>query len=108
MPVVTVTTADHERIGELLVAVADSVAGALDLGRGDVIATHVPSGRSAVSLTGAVTDASAWPIVLIHGSRRESEKMVAARIAAEGAVRAWADGNDVACEGVWAQWLIPA
>lgn len=108
MPVVTVVAHDHAAIGELLVALADAVAGALDLGRRDVIAIHVPSGRSAVSLTGAVADASTWPIVLIHGSRREGEKMEAARLCAESAVRGWADSNDVACEGVWAQWLSPS
>jgi hypothetical protein len=107
MPVVTVTAAPDDRAGALLIAVADGVAAALDLGPGDVIATLVPSSLSATSGSGSAASVSRWPLVSIHGSDRGSEKMEAARDAAESAVRAWSNENGVECEGVWTQWLTP-
>lgn len=107
MPVVTVTASPHVRIGDLLVRVADAVADALALTAGDVIATLVPSGPSAASGDRAAASASRWPLVSIHGSDRGSERMEAARAAAETAVTTWSRENDVECEGVWTQWLTP-
>jgi len=107
MPVITVVAAPHDRVGELLVAVADGVADALALGHGDVIVTLVPSGPSATSGSTGAASVSRWPIVTIHGSDRGSAKMNAARASAEAAVRDWSRENDVECEGVWTQWLTP-
>ncbi|QKJ18264.1 hypothetical protein [Microbacterium hominis] len=107
MPVVTVTAAPHPGVDRLVLSVAEAVAEALSLGTGDVIATFVPSGASAVSGADAAASVSFWPIVSIHGSNRGREKMDAARTAAESAVRAWTDENRIDCEGVWTQWLTP-
>ncbi|MFF2486035.1 hypothetical protein ACFVSU_06525 [Microbacterium sp. NPDC058062] len=105
MPVVTITAAPHPHVGGLLLAVADAIASALELGDGDVIATHVASGESATSGADAAASVSVWPIVSIHGSDRGREKIEAARAAAETAVREWAQSEGAQCEGVWTQWL---
>lgn len=107
MPVVTILAPPHPSVDALLLAVADAIADALDLADGDVIVTHVASGASAVSGADAAVPASGWPLVSIHGSDRGRERMDAARSEAEAAVRAWCAGNDVECEGVWTQWLLP-
>jgi hypothetical protein len=107
MPVVTVVAAPHPAAGALVIAIAGAVATALDLDAGDVIATHIPSGVSAVSGADAASAVSAWPVVSIHGSDRGRERMDAARAAAEAAVRTWCTDHEEPCEGVWTQWLLP-
>jgi hypothetical protein len=105
MPVVTVLVAPHPQVGALLVHIADAIAAALDLGAGDVIATHVATGLSAKSGSVDADASSAWPLVSIHGSGRGAEATHAARTAAEGAVLAWCTQYGIACEGVWTEWL---
>lgn len=107
MPVVSVAVPAHPSVGRLLIDVADAVASKLDLGDGDVIAVHTPSGASAKSGTDAATAVSAWHIVTVQGSDRGRENMEATLGAAEASVRSWCEHNGLDCEGVWTQWLKP-
>ncbi|MEU1972975.1 hypothetical protein ABZ477_15075 [Microbacterium sp. NPDC019599] len=103
MPVVTVLAEPHPDAAGLVSAVADAVAQALGLGDGDVIATFVSAGPTAVS--GSAAAAVAWPVVTIHGSDRGTAKMDAARAATEASVRSWMSAHAVEHEGVWSEWL---
>lgn len=101
MPVVTVALPRHSP--ELLGAVADALARSLDLGEGDVIASHIAT--SAPVASGGVR-AQWWPLVSIHGSDR-GDAMASARTAVEAAVRDWAAAEGVALGGVWVTWILP-
>lgn len=107
MPVVSVHAPASAAVGELLITLADSISAALGLGAGDVIATHIPTGASAVSGAEAAASVTSWPIVSIHGSDRGREKMDAARAVSETVVRQWCERHAVLFEGVWTQWLTP-
>lgn len=102
MPVVLVAAPPHPETPALLVAVADAIAGALELAAGDVIATHVPTAAQAAS-GGAAIDP--WPVVTIHGGDRGAALTEAARAAAEGAVLGWAEIVGVALGGAWISWV---
>lgn len=103
MPVVTVT-APPPADAVLLRAVADAIAGALDLGPGDVIAILVRA--DAVALSGG-EDADAWPVVAIHGAGRGADRTARTRAAAERAVAEWAASAGLALGGVWTEWVPP-
>lgn len=105
MPVVTLAAPSHPAIGGLLAVVADAVAGALALGAGDVVVTHIPTGASALSGT---TDAPTWAIVTVHGSDRGRERMASALAAVETTVQRWSADHTAGYEGVWTEWLLPA
>jgi hypothetical protein len=104
MPIVTILAEPHPDAATLVRDVADAVAHALGLDDGDVIATFVLAGRSAVSGSGA---AAGWPVVSIHGGDRGQAKMDAARAAAESVVRSWLATTALEHGGVWTEWLTP-
>ncbi|KQO96996.1 hypothetical protein [Leifsonia sp. Leaf264] len=104
MPVITITVGDHPALTELLTSVADSVARALELSDGDVIATSVPA-STFVASGGAIL--TGWPVVSIHGSDRGEAASRAARAAAAGAVADWASAHSIEFEGVWTEWVPP-
>lgn len=106
MPVVTVAapSVGEAEVETLLGKVAGAVAAALDLGDGDVLAVHEPTGPTVAS--GGVR-AAPWIVLTIHGSGRgEAERVAATR--AEDAVRAWAADAGVPLGGVWASWIVRA
>jgi len=105
MPVVTVSFPRHPAAHALLGDVADSLAAALGLGDGDVLASQVETVSLTASGTGATDDW--WPIVSIHGGDRGVERHEAARHAAEAAVRTWAAREAVTLGGVWSEWITP-
>lgn len=115
MPVVTVAAPYHAASHELLLAVADAVAGALSLGPGDVIAMATPVHAVAVNGGGPSGGAVArpWALVSIHGSDRGVESMQRARAAAREATSDWSRRHatsgeiDGYLEGVWCEWLLP-
>lgn len=97
MPIVTVTAPEIEDVQRALASVTSAVAAALDLPPDGVFATSVVS-------TPVVLGAQpySWPVVVIHGARRDADHMIAASRAAENAVRAaWQ------VDEVWVQWLVP-
>ena len=95
MPVVTVTAPPLDDVQDALISLTQAIAAALDLPPDSVFATSVASGPGVLGAT-----PHSWPVVVIHGSRRDPERMTAAIRAAEAAVRAAWQVSDV-----WVQWL---
>lgn len=96
MPVITVTAPALDTASDALVALTAAVADALALPADGVFATTVACGAGVLG-----TQPAAWPVVVIHGSSRDPERMAAAVRAAEDVVRAaWQ------VEDVWVQWLV--
>jgi hypothetical protein len=96
MPVVVVTAPALADVDAALVALTHAVADALELPPDGVYAT-------AVTTTAGVLGATprSWPVVVLHGGRRDPGRMAAAASAAEAVVRdAWQ------VEDVWVQWAV--
>lgn len=104
MPVVVVTgpqLADEDAAREALVAINRAIATGLRLRPEDVYATFTPAGTSVLGERAV----QPWPIVLIHGSAREPERMdEAMALVRKEICRAWAGAN----EHAWVQWILPA
>ncbi len=106
MPLVTIALRPHPaEEAALLAAVSDSVADALGLATGDVVALTTPVRALAASGRGAI-DAD-WPIVTVHGSDRGDAPMRAALAAAESTILDWGRQHGVEIEGVWTEWVLP-
>lgn len=96
MPVLQVF-ADLDDPTTALEGLCHEVADALHLGPSDVVATHVPAGACVVP---GAPDAR-WPVVLMHGSQRDPDLMLAARTKVASVVRSWPGIDDV-----WVTWLV--
>lgn len=114
MPVVTVASREHPRLRELLLAVADAVAGELGLGAGQVIALATPAPLSVASGDAAsAAEASdprpsgGWAVVTVHGSDRGEPATTRACDAAARAAADWSRSAGVEFEGVWCEWQRP-
>jgi hypothetical protein len=104
MPVVVVAApalAADADLTEALGAVAAAVAAPLGLRPSDVVVSHAPLGAAVV---GSAT-APAWPVVTLHGSRRDPAAM---RAAAAAAARVVASAWSTTPEETWVHWLVPA
>lgn len=104
MPVVVVAAPplpSGAAVTQALAAVAAAVAEPLGLAPSDVVVSHAPLGAAVVGHT----PATAWPVVTLHGSRRDPEGMRAAAAAAAHVVaEAWATTP----AETWVHWLVPA
>ena len=101
MPVVVVAAPDlaADRLTEALGAVAVAVAGPLGLSPADVVVSHAQLGAAVVG----THPAAAWPVVTLHGSRRDPAAMqAAARAVADAVAIAWATTADE----TWVHWLV--
>ena len=105
MPVITVLTPARDDTSVLLQAVADAVAGALELGPGGVIAQSVTPAATVAS--GGHGTCAPWIVVTIQESDRGHERIDLARSAAEATVRSWAQQFEIEIGGVWSQWQTP-
>ncbi|GAA1584406.1 hypothetical protein BJ960_000207 [Leucobacter aridicollis] len=85
-------------------SVAEAVAGALDLGAGDVIVLETPYVDSARS--GPLKSSGHWVLVTLRGSDRGVDARDRAVTAASAAVATWAERSGVGLEGVWCEWLL--
>jgi len=114
MPVVTVASREHPRSRELLLAIADAVAGALELGAGQVIALAIPAPVTVASgddptapATGAGGPTAGWAVVTVHGSDRGEAATTRACDAAVRAAADWSRNTGIEFEGVWCEWQRP-
>lgn len=105
MPLVTITTRPHLKRTQLLAAVADAVAEAIEVGPGDVIAMSLDASASIGS--GGATPQGDWLIISIHGSDRGDDATTAARAAATRAAADWGRENLIDIGGVWSEWILP-
>lgn len=96
MPVVTVTAPALDELPETLSALTAAVAGALGLPAEGVFATWIATGAGVLGAR-----PHTWPIVVIHGGRRDPEQMAAAARSAEEIV-----GSAWGVDDVWVQWLV--
>lgn len=86
---------------EALGSVAVAVAGPLGLAPDDVVVAYAPLAAAVVG----TRPAPAWPVVTLHGSRRDAAAMqAAADAAAEVVATAWG----ITPGETWVHWLVPA
>lgn len=99
MPVVTAHLDEQFPVEAILPALATAVTEALNLPGNSVHVMHVPVHTA---VTGAQS-VQPWPTVLLHGGRRPSGAMEAARIAAQQVL---SDRCEVDLDQIWVQWVL--
>lgn len=89
--------ADLDDPAAALEGLCHDVADTLHLAPSDVVATHVPAGSCVVP----GNPNPQWPVVIMHGTRRDPDVMHAARTRVASRVRSWPGVDDV-----WVTWLV--
>ena len=97
MPVLQVFASDLDDVQGSLESLCREVADALDLEPSDVVATYV---RVESCVVPGDPDAR-WPVVIMHGSKRASDRMSEARERVAAMVGAW-----TGVSGVWVTWQV--
>lgn len=105
MPVIQVFARAVDGAAPKLEAICREVADALALQPDDVVATHIAVAATVIpGSAGAV--AAGWPVVVVHGSAREPERMADACERLRVLVAGW-DPRGRA-DGVWVTWQVPS
>jgi hypothetical protein len=97
VPIVQVFCPPAADIEPRLADVCREVAAALHLGPSDVIATHVPVGRT----VRPGHDLDSWPVVTVHSSPRPEADVRRAVAALQQLADGWAAGSGAG----WVTWL---